>query len=163
MPSTITPTQFVRRWSQIQLKESASSQSHFLDLCALVGHKPPLEADPKGEFFTFQADAEKREGERGWADAWYKNHFIWEYKGPHKNLQAAYQQLLRYKDSLGNPPLLITSDMQVIEIHTNFTNTVKKTYQIKLDQITGEAALSLLHAVFLSPEKLRARRRRKSR
>lgn len=133
MPNILTPAQFVKKWSPSQLKESASSQSHFLDICALVRQKPPVEADPQGQFFTFQADAEKPQGERGFADAWYKNHFIWEYKGPHKNLQAAYQQLLLYKDSLGNPPLLITSDMQVIEIHTNFTNTVKKTYQIKLD------------------------------
>jgi hypothetical protein len=29
------------------------AQSHFHDVCALVGHMTPLRADPKGEFFAF--------------------------------------------------------------------------------------------------------------
>src|SRR3990172_7100425 len=119
--NTLTATQFVKKWSKIQLKERTTAQSHFNDICALLGHKTPLELDPKGEFFTFEADAKKPEGEQGWADAFYNNKFVWEYKGPHHSLEAAYQQLLLYKDSLGNPPLLITSDTQEIRIHTNFT------------------------------------------
>ncbi len=155
MTNTLTPTQFVKKWSKIQLKEKAASQSQFNDICTLVGHKPPMAADPKGEFFTFEADAEKLEGKRGWADAWYKGHFIWEYKGPHRNLDAAYQQLLLYKDSLGNPPLLITSDMEKILIHTNFTNTVKKVYTITFDTILDGSGFELLRLAFYDPEKLR--------
>jgi hypothetical protein len=34
--------------------------------------------------------------------------------------------LKQYADALENPPLLVTSDIKRIEIHTNFTNTVKK-------------------------------------
>jgi hypothetical protein len=155
MTNTLTPAQFVKKWSKIQLKEKAASQSHFNDICALVGHKPPMTADPKGEFFTFEADAEKPEGEHGWADAWYKGHFIWEYKGPHRNLDAAYQQLLLYKDSLGNPPLLITSDMESIFIHTNFTNTVKKIHPVTFDTLLDGSGLELLRLAFYEPEKLR--------
>ena len=152
MPTTLTPAQFVKKWSQIQLKEKAASQTHFNDICALIGHKTPLEADPKGEFFTFEADAEKPEGTSGWADAWYKNRFIWEYKGPHHNLEAAYQQLLLYKDLLGNPPLLITSDMQVILIHTNFNNTVKKIHRITLEDILDGRGVDLLQRAFHDPD-----------
>ena len=64
--ASMTPAQFVKKWSKIQLKERTNAQSHFNDVCALVDHKTPLEVDPKGEFFTFEADAEKLEGERGW-------------------------------------------------------------------------------------------------
>jgi hypothetical protein len=153
--ANMTPTRFVKKWSQIQLKERTSAQSHFNDICALVGHKTPLEVDPKGEFFTFEADAEKLEGEQGWADAWYKNKFIWEYKGPDKDLHRAYQQLLLYKDSLGNPPLLITSDTHIIFIHTNFTNTVKRVEKIDFERLLDGDGLELLRAAFYDPEKLK--------
>jgi hypothetical protein len=32
-----------------------------------------------------------------------------------------FADLLGYKDDLGNPPLLVTSDLERIEIRTNFT------------------------------------------
>jgi hypothetical protein len=37
------PQQFVAKWSQIQLKEITTAQSHFLDVCQLVGHRAPLD------------------------------------------------------------------------------------------------------------------------
>lgn len=58
-----------------------------------------------------------------------------EYKKPGKNLEDAYNQALRYRDSLGNPPLLIASDFQTIRIHTNFTGTVSDTYTIALEDL----------------------------
>ena len=63
MPNILTRVKFVKKWSQIQLKEKAASQIHFNDICALIGYKTPLGADPKGEFFNFDADAEKPENE----------------------------------------------------------------------------------------------------
>jgi hypothetical protein len=39
MTNMLTPSQFVKKWSKIQLKEKAASQSHFNDICALVGHQ----------------------------------------------------------------------------------------------------------------------------
>ena len=150
---TLSPQQFVKKWSQIQLKERTIAQSHFNDICGLVGHKTPLEIDPKGEFFTFEAQADKVGGKLGWADAWYKGHFVWEYKGlDGANLDAAYQQLLLYKDSLGNPPLLITSDTQDIFIHTNFTNTVKRVHKVTFDSLLEGSGLALLKRAFTDPE-----------
>jgi len=155
MSKTITSAEFVKKWSQIQLKERTTAQSHFNDICALVGHSTPLEADPSGKYFTFEADATKPEGEYGWADAWYANHFVWEYKGPNKSLEKAYQQALLYKDSLGNPPLIIVSDTHDIVIHTNFTNTVKRTEIISLDRIRDGNGVDLLRFAFNDPEKLK--------
>jgi len=146
--ATLTPTQFVDKWSRIQVKESAAAQSHFNDVCALVGHAKPLEKDPDGSFFTFEAIAEKIGGKRGWADAWYKGRFIWEYKGARANLEKAYEQLLRYREALGNPPLLITSDMQRIVVHTNFTNTVKQVHVVDFDSLLEGTGLELLRRVF---------------
>ncbi|MGC1374630.1 MAG: DNA methyltransferase, partial [Anaerolineales bacterium] len=155
MAQKITVEQFVKKWSKIQLKEKSASQSHFNDVCALVEHATPTEADPKGDFFTFEADVdEDSAGGRGWADAWYKDKFIWEYKGRGKNLDAAYQQLLRYREALENPPLLITCDTQTIIIHTNFNNTLRHTEVIDFDRLQADG-LQLLRDVFYNPEAFR--------
>jgi len=50
----------------------------------------------------------------------------WEYKGLHANLDAAYQQLLQYREALQNPPLLVVCDTDRIIVHANFINTVKQ-------------------------------------
>jgi hypothetical protein len=39
----LNPQEFVAKWRQIQLKEIATAQSHFNDVCTLVDHPPPLE------------------------------------------------------------------------------------------------------------------------
>ena len=66
---------------------------------------------------------------------WKKGHFAWEYKGPRANLEAAYEQLLQYRESLENPPLLVVSDLQAIQVHTNFTNSVKRVTTFALDDL----------------------------
>jgi hypothetical protein len=54
---------------------------------------------------------ETSEGKQGWADAWMRYHFAWEYKGKHKNLEAAYKELQLYREALENPPLMIVCDV----------------------------------------------------
>ena len=131
----MTPQEFVDKWRRSKLKESAGSQSHFNDLCYMLGHPTPAKADPEGTTFTFEKGASKLTGGQGWADVWKKGFFAWEYKGKHKNLDAAYDQLQLYRDALLNPPLLIVSDMESIVIHTNFTNTIKRTMRLTFDDL----------------------------
>lgn len=45
MPSTLTPQAFVAKWRKSALKESAADREHFIDLCRLIGHETPAEAD----------------------------------------------------------------------------------------------------------------------
>ena len=170
MTPTITPQAFVAKWQQATLRERASSQEHFIDLCRLIGHPTPAEADPAGKWFTFEAGAQRlpspaaageggelrSQGVRaGWADVWKMGHFAWEYKGQHANLDKAYAQLLQYRESLLNPPLLIVSDMQRIVIHTNFTNTAKQTHNLALEDLLEPARLDLLRQAFTDPDALR--------
>ncbi len=156
MLPTLTPQQFVDKWRHATLKERSACQEHFIDLCHLVGHSTPAEADPKGEWFTFEAGASKLSGGQGWADVWKKRFFAWEYKGKHADLDKAYQQLLQYREALQNPPLLVVSDIDRILIHTNFTNTVKRIYEITLDDLLSTEGQRLLYTVFYEPETLRA-------
>lgn len=148
----MTPNKFVQKWSQIYQKESAIAQSHFNDVCALIKHPTPLDLDPKGDFFSFETKTVKPGGSKGWVDAWYLGKFIWEYKGAHANLEKAYEQLLLYKDFLGNPPLLVTSDTQKIIVHTNFTNTVQNIHEITFDSLLNTDGVSILERVFNSPK-----------
>jgi len=39
-------TEFIAKWRKVDLKERSASQEHFLDLCRVVGHPTPAEADP---------------------------------------------------------------------------------------------------------------------
>lgn len=144
----MTPQQFVEKWRDVQLNEKAAYQSHFNDICALIGHKTPVEADPSGTWFTFEAGADKQKGGRGWADVWKKGFFGWEYKGKHANLAAAYDQLLQYRESLLNPPLLVVCDLENIVVHTNFTNTAKQRIVITLDDLLTPNGREQLAAVF---------------
>jgi len=152
----MTSQEFVDKWRRSKLKERSASQEHFIDLCRMLGHPTPAKADPEGTSFTFEKGASKSSGGQGWADVWKKGFFAWEYKGRHKNLDAAYDQLQLYRDALLNPPLLIVSDMETIIIHTNFTNTIKRKIALTLDDLLTKTGLESLRNVFEHPERLRS-------
>ena len=147
--------QFIKKWRRAELKERSASQEHFIDLCRLLGEKTPAEADPKGDWYCFEAGASKLSGGDGFADVWMRDHFAWEYKGKKKNLNAAYLQLCQYREDLGNPPILVVCDTDRFEIHTNFTATVKKVYSFRLQDLRDGSNLRVLEALFREPEKLR--------
>lgn len=44
MPS-LTPVQFVAIWKNAALKERSAYQTHFNQLCELIGHPTPVELD----------------------------------------------------------------------------------------------------------------------
>jgi len=152
----ITPQEFVAKWRQSSLKEASAAQEHFIDLCHLIGHPTPAEADPEGTWFSFERGASKTSGGEGWADVWKKGFFAWEYKGKHKDLEAAYRQLLQYRTALLNPPLLIVSDMETILIRTDFTNTVRREFRLSLDDLLEPSGLRTLRDAFENPDRLRA-------
>ena len=116
----MTPQEFIAKWKHVTLSERSAYQQHFLDLCELLQQPKPASADPQGAFYTFERGVTKTSGSDGWADVWMKGHFGWEYKGKKKDLKAAYDQLLLYRESLENPPLLVVCDLDRFEVHTNF-------------------------------------------
>jgi hypothetical protein len=173
----VTPAEFKRKWARYSGKETAAYQEHFNDLCALLGQPTPASADPTGnESFCFQkrvvkdeelfalersarlAEEPEPERERGFADVWKRGCFAWEYKGKKKNLDAAYQQLLRYRESLLNPPLLVVCDFDRYVIRTNFNGTVQETHEFTNANIDDPKILNLLRAVFTNPEFLKPQR-----
>ena len=158
--STHSAAEFAAKWRESARRERASSQEHFIDLCRLLGVPTPNDP-PASNDFTFEAGAERLStGGQGWADVWKRGHFGWEYKGDRADLAAAYRQLLDYREDLENPPALVVSDMDRIEVHTNFTGTRPSVHELNLADLAEGAertaeALRILRAVMLDPEALR--------
>src|SRR5215218_7169836 len=162
--STLSLPEFIARWQASTLTERSAAQSHFIDLCAVLGQPTPVEADPTGSWYTFEKGVAKTGGGQGFADVWMRGHFAWEYKGKHKNLDSAYQQLLQYKEDLENPPLLVVCDLNRFEVHTNFTGTAKRVYAFNLADLLsveplptthGFPPLEVLRRLFADPAALR--------
>jgi hypothetical protein len=59
---SLTPQDLVAKWRKADLKERSAAQEHFIELCHLVSHPTPAEADPTGQTFTFEAGATKSSG-----------------------------------------------------------------------------------------------------
>jgi hypothetical protein len=167
----MTPQAFTEKWRASTLKESAAYVEHFTDLCRMLGQPTPAEADPNGTSFTFQKGVTKNLGSatktidtlfgaqpvksalaHGFADVWKRGHFAWEYKGKHKDLEKAREQLLQYLDDLENPPLLVVCDFERFEIHTRFNNCVKTVHAFHNTDVAKPEVLQKLHALFDNPD-----------
>lgn len=151
----MTPREFITKWSESTLGERQAAQSHFIDLCRLLGVNSPAEADTSGETYAFEKGAQKTTGRSGYADVWKQNAFAWEYKGPGRDLDAAYAQLQQYAPALGNPPLLVVSDTRRIVVRTNWTNTVSEVHAWELADIAIPETLQKLRWLFVEPERFR--------
>ncbi len=147
--------EFQTKWRNIALTERSAAQQHFLDLCRVLGQPTPAEADPAGQWYAFEKGLTRAGGGQGFADVWMLNHFAWEYKGRHANLDAAYRQLLMYKDDLQNPPLLVVCDLDRFRVYTNFTGTVTRVHEFTLDQLDRPEFLRVLRSLFEDPAALK--------
>ena len=151
----MNPQQFIAKWRASELSERSAAQQHFIDLCQLLEEPTPAEDDPTGQRYSFERGARKDTGGRGWADVWRRHCFAWEYKGKHKDLDAAFNQLRQYALALENPPLLIVSDMARIRIHTNWTNSVSVVHELELDELADAAVRDKLKWAMSDPDRLR--------
>lgn len=146
-------SEFIGKWEKANLNEVAAFQTYFNDLCDLIGHAPPVTADPNGEAFKYEKFVIKPEGGSGYADVAYRGKFVWEQKSKGEDLDDAYHQALDYIQHLGNPPLIVVGDFEKIIIHTNFNNTEHTTYEVTLSEL-GKG-LELIECLFHEPEKLK--------
>lgn len=160
MGEALRPEEFVNKWKAVTTTERAAAQSNFNDLCALLEVPNPLEADPEGTEYAFERHVSKAARGKGYADVWKRNSFAWEYKGKGKDLGDAYRQLLLYRDDLENPPLLIVSNIDRIEIHSNFTGTNKAVYTYSLDDLLDSSKRAELRRAWTDPGAFDPRKRR---
>jgi hypothetical protein len=154
------PEQFIAKWRDATLSERSASQSHFNDLCDLLGVPKPADADRRGVEYTFEKSVAKADGSQGSADVWKRGCFAWEYKRDRKSLGAAYSQIKQYADALENPPLLVVSDMKEIQVRTNWTNSVVETTVYRIIDLNDPEARRRLRCVFTRPEEFRTAKTR---
>jgi hypothetical protein len=110
----MTPQEFISKWGKpngipgpaFDLNEEQGAQSHFLDLCDLLGVPKP--GSTAG--YKFEEKSAVIGGRTGYADVFMPGAFAWENKAPGKNLESALKQLLTYSLALSNPPILVVSD-----------------------------------------------------
>ena len=156
----MTPAEFIAKWGPggpaYGLNEEQGAQSHFIDLCDLLGVPRPGSAGVADEYL-FERQSLVLGEARGYADVFYRNHFAWENKAPGKNLDAALRQLQQYSLALANPPLLVVCDRLVIRIHTQFNGHPSETHTVRLDQLDQPAQRELLRRLWTAPESFRPR------
>jgi hypothetical protein len=154
----MTPQTFIRKWGPggpaFQLNEEQGAQSHFLDLCELLGvPKPGSEGG-----YLFEEKNTVIGGRTGYADVFKRGAFAWENKAPGKNLDAALRQLLSYSLALSNPPILVVCDRLTIRIHTQFTGHPSETFNVALDELDQPDKLALLRRIWTDPESFRPKK-----
>jgi hypothetical protein len=61
----MTPQQFIAKWKPVTLSERSACQSHFNDLCLVLGQPQPVTADPEAARHTFERGL-RRSTKVGW-------------------------------------------------------------------------------------------------
>ena len=149
------PGAFISKWPGSELMERATAQSHSNDLCRLLGEPTSTDADPVGECYCFECGAGKDMRGDGWADVWKRGCFAWEYKGRHRNVNRAFNQMRQCALALETPALLIVSDMVQLRHRTNWTNCVSLQQEFRLDDLADGAVSGKLEWAMSEPERLR--------
>ena len=142
----MTPSLFIKTWENTALNEEQGAQSWFNDLCDLIGHPKPMGA-LNGLTFGFEHRVET-----GKADAYYENHFGWEFKTNPGHLDEAMRQVLGYSMYLKTPPLLVVSAFSVIRIRTNFSGMESVQREIRIAELEQPETLDVIKRIFTEPE-----------
>ncbi len=158
----MTPQSFIQQWGApggvpgpaYALNEEHGAQSHFLDLCELLGVPKPGSV----EGYKFEEKGQVIGEKTGYADVFLPGVFAWENKAPGKNLDTALKQLLTYSLALANPPLLVVSDRLKIRIHTRFEGYPSETHVVSLEELDQPEKLALLRRVWIAPESFKPKK-----
>jgi hypothetical protein len=142
----MSPAEFIATWQNTTLNEEQGAQSWFNDLCDLIGHPKPL-GDLNGLTYAFEHRLET-----GKADAYYENHFGWEFKTSEGQLDEAMRQVLGYSMYLKTPPLLVVSAFNVIRIRTNFPGMESVQRELRIADLAEPETLALVKRIFTDPD-----------
>ena len=151
----MTPQDFITKWGPggpaFHLNEEQGAQSHFIDLCDLLGVPKPGSEDG----YIFEKQTLVLGEARGYADVFKRGAFAWENKAPGKNLDSALKQLLNYSSALSNPPILVVCDRLQIRVQTQFTGHPTEKFAVLLAELAQPDKLAQLRRIWLDPESFR--------
>ena len=151
----MTPQAFITKWGPggpaFHLNEEQGAQSHFIDLCDMLGVARPGSEDG----YLFEEKSAVIGGRTGYADVFKRGVFAWENKAPGKNLDTALKQLLTYSLALSNPPLLVVCDRLTLRVHTQFTGHPTEVHTVLLGEMAQPDKLAQLRRIWLDAESFR--------
>ncbi len=154
----MTPQAFITKWGPkgpaFFLNEEQGAQSHFIDLCDLLGLPKPGSEDG----YLFEEKSAIIGGRTGYADVFKRGAFAWENKAPGRNLDIALKQLLTYSLALSNPPLLVVCDRLTLRVHTQFTGHPTEVHTVLLADFDKPESIALLRRIWLDPESFRPKK-----
>jgi hypothetical protein len=153
--ATLSAHDFIAKWGEggpgFALNEEQGAQTHFIELCQLLGVPVPGSQDG----YRFEQKSQVVGDKTGYADVFFENRFAWENKAPGKNLDAALKQLRNYAMALANPPLLVVCDRLTIRIHTAFNGHPSEVHTVALHELAFPDKQALLRRVWQAPESFR--------
>jgi hypothetical protein len=76
----VDAAEFIEKWRSTPLPERAAAQQHFLELCELLGVEKPPTTGPETADYRFEAPVIGADDRPGFADAFRRTCFGWEYK-----------------------------------------------------------------------------------
>lgn len=138
-------------YKPLAASERASAQTWFNDLCDLLDVARPISLKSSAADYGFEKHVSKLAGEAGFVDVWKRDAFGWEFKRKGGSLSKALTQVTAYRNDIDNPPLLIVSDINKIEIHTNFTGTQKVVEIFELDDLLIDKVRLRLKQIWENP------------
>ena len=154
-PYSMTPQDFIAKWGApggvpgpaYALNEEQGAQSHFLDLCELLGVPKP----GSSEGYRFEEKSTVIGGKTGYADVFMRGVFAWENKAPGKT-STPRSGAAHLQPGALNPPILVVSDRLTIRIHTQFTGHPIATHEVRIAEMDQPANLALLRRIWTAPE-----------
>ena len=153
----MTPQQFIAKWQRVNLSERSACQQHFLDLCELLG---PAQAGRRRSrrrtWYTFERGVtQDRRRPTAGPTSGCATISAGSTSGRHKDLAAAYKQLLDYREDLENPPLLVVCDSTASRSTptspTRGSGSMRSTWRV----LPSRPNLDILRKLFTEPDALR--------
>jgi hypothetical protein len=116
----------------------------------LLGHKTPVEMDAKAHSSRLRSTSKATGG--GSADVVQRS-FRVGIQGQHKDLDAAYAQLLAYRGGLDNPPLLVVCDFLEYRIYPQWPNISGQPIVFHNEDLLNREAQNYIRWLLESPDK----------
>ena len=145
----MTTDQFIATWQASSLKEQQGAQTWFEDLCGVLEVPPP---DGTGELGGLEYLYEKRTAINQSADAYYQDHFVWEFKYQQQDIDSGMRDAHQKSSYLMTPPLLVASSFQEIRIETNFPGIETIKHEVSIQELRDPDQRDLLRRVFTEPQ-----------
>jgi len=146
--------EFIAKWRRWTSRSGPLPRSTSSISASSSATPSPPRLTPPAPTSASEKGAAKHGGGDGFADVWKRVFFGWEYKGKHKDLEAAFDHFFSTKTlSITRRCLWCATWSASSCAPTSRHGPV--TYDVPLERLGESRSLEILHHVFFDPEKLK--------